>query len=130
MSDCTIQANQMCAGLYAAGDPSVKEWHRGKILNRINEKIVRVSFVDYGTQTQVEKKDLRFLHRDFALLPAQAFLGHLSRVVPPNGNKFWDSKANRRFLALGCVSELRAEVLDVNYEVIEYALYVWIQNDW
>lgn len=67
---------QVCAALY------MDLWHRGEIVSDNNETQANILFVDYGTIDYVKVADLRYLRRDFANFPGQAYRGSLSFIRP------------------------------------------------
>ncbi|XP_034233801.1 tudor domain-containing protein 5 isoform X2 [Thrips palmi] len=92
MPDSTITVQQCCAAIYDS------EWHRATITSV--GKTIQVFYVDYGTVASVSKKELRFLHSDFSVLPVQAIQASLSGIQPVNGRQTFTMEANRALLDL------------------------------
>ena len=58
-------------------------WARALVLYYITIDTVRVEFIDVGHQEDVRCANIRFLHREFALFPAQAIETKICAVIPP-----------------------------------------------
>lgn len=99
--------------------PSYEGWHRAKVI-AVHGNNVKVHFVDYGTQRDIDLFYLRYLHKKFCSLPAQGLRATLAAVRPisnnPNNSKIqvakWSTGAAQRFFNL--VSVTNNEKLGMN----------------
>jgi hypothetical protein len=57
-------------------------------------------YFDYGTTEWISRANLRHLHKDFALLPAQAIRCRLASIRPILGVREWSQEAGEEFLRL------------------------------
>ncbi len=96
MSACQALEGRYCAAPYGRK----RDWHRAKITKILSVESAQVFYFDYGTMKAVDVKDLRFLRRDFASLPAQAINARCASICPPNRETRWSAKANERFFKL------------------------------
>ncbi|CAF0731065.1 unnamed protein product, partial [Didymodactylos carnosus] len=71
VSDIKLQVNQPCAALV------YEQWHRGYI-NSIENDVLSIKFIDYGTQSIVQKEDIRPLNAKYFKEPAFAIRCSLS----------------------------------------------------
>ena len=117
MPEETLIPDQVCVALYEFN--GTEEWHRAVIQNKLDGDKILVNLVDYGTSTKIEKSRLRFLHKDFASIPIQAFMARLANIQPPKGTIKWSQEANTRFLDLVYDKDLIAGVVEVDYKVIK-----------
>merc|ERR1719187_635243 len=93
--DARIVVGLVCASLYTDGN-----WHRAKITALKDLSTVEVLYVDYGTNTRVKKDTLRYLHKKFGQLPAQAIKARLAGIKPVDGLRRWDREVSYRLLEL------------------------------
>nr|CAD7426315.1 unnamed protein product [Timema monikensis] len=75
-----------------------------------------VFFVDHGSTSLVNMKDLRYIHKDFADLPLQALLGKMSGIGPPRGQNNWPVEASKTFIKLLDSRPVVATVVEVNHK--------------
>lgn len=73
-----IVKGQIAAVIYSQS----KIYHRGEIIHKYENDIVKVFFVDYGTVDYVSVSDIKYLPKEFSMLPKQAFRGSLSHIKP------------------------------------------------
>lgn len=71
--------------------------------------------MDYGTVTEVEIENVKFLPTFFAELPVQALRGCLSHIKPLEYH--WSHKATKHFLGLVAELMLYAEITEIDQEV-------------
>ncbi|XP_075227861.1 uncharacterized protein LOC142328183 isoform X2 [Lycorma delicatula] len=118
MPDMTIKPHQVCACTYDT------KWHRTVVLKSCSAVDVKIEYVDYGTVDVVPKTRLRFLHKDFLELPAQAILAKLASILPPDGHK-WPLQSCTKLLDMVSNKRLFMEACIINYNesVIEGVLY-------
>ncbi len=78
-----VHVGRLCATVF----PADKNWHRANITGVSPEtKQARVQFIDYGGETLVPIKSLKFLDKRFVSLPVQAINARFANVRrPPNG---------------------------------------------
>ena len=67
--------------------------------NRMNN-ISEVFYVDYGSNVQIQLKDLWFLDRQFFDFPAQAFQARLNGLSSSLPGRLWVQGTSKRFLQL------------------------------
>lgn len=82
-------------GLYVASLTENGHWARALVLNYVTVDTVKVRFIDAGHQHNVRCANIRFLHREFAEFPAQAFATKICAVVPPPANGNAETKSKR-----------------------------------
>lgn len=70
------------------------DWLRVEVIS-LGVEIV-VFLLDYGTFQTVRPQDLRYMLKDFAVIPAKAFKGSLSGIHPSNGPD-WSQDAVKSF---------------------------------
>lgn len=92
MHASTVTEGQCCVATYQG------EWHRVTIKSVASE--VEVFYVDYGTVAQVPLHELRYIHRDFCNLPAQAIRASMSGIKPSHGRQRFTREANQELLRL------------------------------
>jgi hypothetical protein len=68
----------------------------------------------------VKKRELRFMHMDYAAFPIQAIKASLANLVPFGGGKKWPQEASRRFLELVSDKNLVAVISSVDHEVTKH----------
>uniref|UniRef100_A0A1B0GC26 HTH OST-type domain-containing protein n=1 Tax=Glossina morsitans morsitans TaxID=37546 RepID=A0A1B0GC26_GLOMM len=115
--DC-LTTGQVCAAQYEG------LWHRGKIVRIPVKNKVMVSFVDYGTVTEVDIATIKYLTSYFCELPAQALRGSLSYIKPRNLH--WSHEATNYFLSLVTETMVYAQISEIDDE--QRALYLVICN--
>lgn len=71
--------------------------------------------MDYGTVTEVNINNIKFLASYFAELPAQALRGCLSHIKPRSLH--WSHEATTFFLTLVAEFMLYAKITEINKEV-------------
>ncbi|KAK3913583.1 Tudor domain-containing protein 5 [Frankliniella fusca] len=116
MPDCTIKEGQSCVAIYDS------EWHRA-VIKTVGEP-VEVVYVDYGTVSKCPRKDLRFIHKDFAVLPKQAIRSSLSGIQPPIGCQRFTKEASYAFLNLVLEKELIGLIHKLDLEEPYFELFL------
>lgn len=71
--------------------------------------------MDYGTVCAINVTDIKYLHRNFADLPAQAMRGCLSHIKPKGLH--WSHEATKCFLTLVSDLMLYCQVSDIDRAV-------------
>ena len=79
-------------------------------------------FVDYGTPCRMQKRELRFMHSDFAQFPIQAIEASLTNLVPVGGGTKWPHEACMHLLELVEEKPLIAIVCAVDHEVRKHLI--------
>ena len=94
-----ILEGQFVAALYHDGYE--ESWHRGYISKIKDTNHVEVYYLDYGTVSRVRISKLRYLHRTFSELPAQAIRARMASIQPPGGRfNSWSKESGDRLLEL------------------------------
>ncbi|XP_055643324.1 tudor domain-containing protein 5-like [Toxorhynchites rutilus septentrionalis] len=106
-----IKAANAVVGLFCAAKYNGL-WHRAKIVEAYLQTKVKVFYIDYGTVSEVELKDIKFLAKCFAQLPAQAMRASLAYVKPAAHR--WTRNASLSLLALVYEKLLYAYIVDVD----------------
>uniref|UniRef100_A0A1A9WIA0 Tudor domain-containing protein n=1 Tax=Glossina brevipalpis TaxID=37001 RepID=A0A1A9WIA0_9MUSC len=115
--DC-LKPGQVCAAPYE------NVWHRAIIVRHPVGNKVMVSFVDYGTVSEVDIVKIKYLTTNFCELPAQALRGCLSYVKPRQLH--WSHEATNYFLSLVTETIVFAKISEINIE--EHIFYLVICN--
>uniref|UniRef100_A0A1B0AM32 HTH OST-type domain-containing protein n=1 Tax=Glossina palpalis gambiensis TaxID=67801 RepID=A0A1B0AM32_9MUSC len=115
--DCQTPG-QVCAAQYEG------LWHRGKIVRVPIKNKVMVSFVDYGTVSEVDIGKIKYLTSYFCELPTQALRGSLSYIKPRNLH--WSHEATNYFLSLVTETMVFAQISEIDDE--QRAFYLVICN--
>ncbi|KAM7346217.1 tejas isoform 2-T2 [Cochliomyia hominivorax] len=113
-----LTPGQLCAACYNG------LWHRAEIVAPPVNTSIKVSFMDYGTVTEVPIENIKFLSSNFAQLPAQALRGCLSHIKPRTFH--WSHEATIYFLKLVEDCMLYAKITEINKE--ENILYMILCN--
>ena len=72
-----VQMGRLCAAIY----PADNNWHRACITGvHLERKQARVEFIDYGGDSLVTLKNMKFLDKRFAELPVQAVNARFANV--------------------------------------------------
>lgn len=87
-------------------------WHRAKIVEDLKMNRVKVFFIDYGTVSVLELKDVKFLAKSFKQTPAQCMRASLAYVKPIG--HWWTHEASWELLSLVTEKILHAYVVDVD----------------
>ncbi|XP_065370506.1 tudor domain-containing protein 7 isoform X2 [Calliphora vicina] len=103
-----LTPGQVCAACYNG------LWHRAEIVAPPVNTNIKVSFMDYGTVTEVEIVNIKFLPSYFAQLPAQALRGCLSHIKPRQLH--WSHDATTYFLTLVAELMLYAKIVEIDRE--------------
>nr|CAD7261224.1 unnamed protein product [Timema shepardi] len=111
----TVVEGHFCVAPYQLTD-DVIEWTRAKINKIMSDTEVKVFFVDHGSTSLVNMKDLRYIHMDFAYLPLQALSGKMSGIGPPHGQSNWSVEASKTFIKLLDSKPVVATVVEVNHK--------------
>lgn len=88
-------------------------------------------YVDYGTVGEVEKKEVRFLHKRFSQDPVYAHRGCLDRCKPNDG--IWSLEAMEKFtqhLSEFFAIPIMAKVTNINSEVRTLQFFRSNQKDY
>jgi len=77
-------------------------FHRAFVVKILSLESLKLFYVDFGTSDVQKLKHCRFLHKQFATLPAQAIKARLWGVKPFGGERHWrrDNKARDMILDL------------------------------
>jgi len=107
-----LQKGNVLAARYKTGG-----FHRVLVVKVIDDAVVKLFYVDFGTVDNQKVKYCRYLHQQFARLPGQAIQARLWGVGPIGGGKWDDSHRSRnRLLELvntiegGLIAEIRSGV--------------------
>lgn len=79
--------------------------------------------MDYGTSKKIAKTDLRFLHKDFEEMCAQAIRGRLFNLKPASG-KTWEVDANHLFFDLTDDVPLMAEIKEIKTSKVLFLFFL------
>ncbi|XP_036330190.1 uncharacterized protein LOC118742313 isoform X1 [Rhagoletis pomonella] len=101
-----ICPGQVCAALYKG------LWHRAEVLSSVIDNKTKVSFVDYGTVSEVAIENIKFLLTAFAILPKQAIRGSLSHIRPKNLH--WCQESIHYFLSMSCELMLYGQISEIS----------------
>lgn len=77
--------------------------------------LFQVSFIDYGTVSDVDISDVKYLGSCFSTLPAQALRGCLSNIKPRGLH--WSHEATTYFLSVVSELLLYAKITEIDREV-------------
>ncbi|XP_037828317.1 tudor domain-containing protein 5 isoform X2 [Lucilia sericata] len=113
-----LTPGQVCAACYNG------LWHRAEIVAPPVNTTIKVSFMDYGTVTEVGIENIKFLASYFAQLPAQALRGCLSHIKPRALH--WSHEATTYFLTLVAEMMLYAKIVEIDRE--QNILYMVLCN--
>jgi len=102
-------------------------WHRARIVDIPETKMVSLHLVDYGMAAKVPPEDLYFLHKNFMDSPALVMRGTLADVYPLGLH--WPLDATDSFRLLVCDRDMHATVKDVDLEERILFLSMWDRND-
>lgn len=105
--------DMLCMALYQ------NVWHRGKILCKLDGKC-KVYFIDYGTVSEVDIKDIKYMKNDFLDAKCQCFHGCLDFVRPTLYH--WQQPSNKCFLSMVKDQMLYAKVTEIDYQVLYFNL--------
>lgn len=122
-----IKASDIKKGLYVAAK-IYEEWNRAEALNEADDDgFVSLRFIDFGSQTLVEIKDIRFLKREFTDHTVKAFRGSLVGVLPLSENT-WSPNAGKSFYHKVNNVSLQANIKDISIEDEIYFLEIFNNN--
>lgn len=114
-----VKFGRLCAAIY----PFDNNWHRCKIIFCNNHnKTAKVNFIDYGGDSNVDYKDLKFLHNRFGSLPVQAVTCHFFNIKEATKSK-WPKDVVNYLLNLVLGKRLEAEVMGVNSNSVALEIY-------
>nr|XP_029728400.1 tudor domain-containing protein 5 isoform X2 [Aedes albopictus] len=108
-----LTPSSVAVGLYCVAKFS-NMWHRAKIVSDLMHNKVKVFYIDYGTVSEVELKEVKFMAKCFSSMPAQAMRASLA-YVKPVGHR-WTRDASWSLLSLVYEKILYAYVVDVDRE--------------
>ncbi|XP_057714616.1 tudor domain-containing 6 [Corythoichthys intestinalis] len=100
----TLNPGSPCLALF----PNDSQWYRAQVLRR-NENTVCILFVDYGNESEVDIKDLRYLSKSLIEHAPQAFLCSLDGFNESQGS--WDDQVYEDFYNLLVDKPLMVTVL-------------------
>lgn len=106
-----MQASNVVVGMYCVAK-FLGLWHRARIVSEYTHNRVKVFYIDYGTVAELELKDIKYMAKCFATLPAQAMRASLAYVKPVNHK--WTRDASWSLLSLVYEKILYAYVVDVD----------------
>ncbi|KAM9842544.1 tudor domain-containing 6 [Aulostomus maculatus] len=95
-----------CLALYSSDN----QWYRAQVVKRTDKKL-KVVFIDYGNESEVDVRDVRSLPDCLLELPPQAFLCSLSGFDESKGS--WDDEVYEDFYNLLIDKPLRVTALNV-----------------
>lgn len=101
-----VAVGSYCAALFLG------MWHRAKIVEDLKNNKIKVFFIDYGTVSLVELKDVKFLAKSFRHPPSQSMRASLAYVKPVG--HWWTHQAAWDLLSLVTERILHAYVVDVD----------------
>ncbi|KAF8781954.1 RING finger protein 17 like protein [Argiope bruennichi] len=78
---------------YAVFCPKRKKWFRGTVMEKVNDSLVKVHYVDYGNTEDVEQKYLRKLEKRFVEDESFSLQCHLDDIIPAGGSSNWSHSA-------------------------------------
>ena len=78
---------------------------------------MQVTFIDYGTVSEVLFEEIKFLVASFAKLPAQAARGCLSHIKPRQHH--WSHEATLHFLRLTSDQMVFAKISEIDTKVFQ-----------
>lgn len=87
-------------------------WHRAKLVSEFTHNKVKVFYIDYGTVAELELKDVKYMAKCFAKMPAQAMRASLAYIKPVNHR--WTRDAAWSMLSLVYEKILYAYVVDID----------------
>ena len=104
------------------------QWHRGQIIGSPKEGVhkmkVRIFFLDYGTCSEIEMADVKYLLEEFAEYPRQSFRGCLYGIQPVQKGMLWDLEATTEMLKMVSGKEINATLNRVRHHV-SFFLHFW-----
>ncbi|XP_014284230.1 tudor domain-containing protein 1 isoform X2 [Halyomorpha halys] len=83
--------------LVAACYSKDSKWYRGKIVDYLEGRKVKIFFIDFGNEETLICDNIKLLSQRFCSLPAQALKCTLSDVYPLNGKDWWDEEICTKF---------------------------------
>ena len=101
----SIVEDQACAAIYE------EQWYRALIAEVISDTQVKVYYVDYGNDANVESSTLCILKQEYSKLPCQAFKAKMNDVEPSVEDEF-SAEAVQHFFDLTCDQELGAVIVE------------------
>ncbi|XP_053692009.1 uncharacterized protein LOC128740491 [Sabethes cyaneus] len=106
-----MAASNVVVGMYCVAK-FLGLWHRARIVTEYAHNRVKVFYIDYGTVAELELKDIKYMAKCFATLPAQAMRASLAYVKPVNHK--WTRDSSWSLLSLVYEKILYAYVVDVD----------------
>ncbi|XP_065078743.1 RING finger protein 17 isoform X2 [Ochlerotatus camptorhynchus] len=106
-----LKPSNVVVGFYCAA-LFLGMWHRAKIVEDLRNNKIKVFFIDYGTVSFMELKDVKFLAKCFRRTPAQSMRASLAYVKPVG--HWWTHEASWELLSLVSEKILHAYVVDVD----------------
>nr|XP_054597738.1 tudor domain-containing 6 [Nothobranchius furzeri] len=102
----SLESGSPCLALFSQDD----QWYRAQVMQKEGETL-RVLFVDYGNEAEVDIKNVRALPKSLMEMSPQAFLCRLSGFEKSKGS--WDDTAYDEFYKLLVDKPLKVTVLDM-----------------
>lgn len=87
-------------------------WHRAMFVSECDESVVKVFLIDYGTVANIDLKDIKYMAKCFAGLPAQALRASLALVKPISKN--WTRDTAMSLLSMVHEKVLYAHIVNIN----------------
>ncbi|XP_055542019.1 tudor domain-containing protein 5-like [Wyeomyia smithii] len=106
-----MQPSNVVVGMYCVAK-FLGLWHRARIVSEYAHNHVKLFYIDYGTVAELELKDIKYMAKCFASLPAQAMRASLAYVKPVNHR--WSRDASWSLLSLVYEKILYAYIVDVD----------------
>ncbi|XP_051801728.1 tudor domain-containing protein 1 [Acanthochromis polyacanthus] len=117
----TLGPGSPCLALFSSDN----QWYRAQVIQK-TDKTLRVLFVDYGNDVEVDIKDVRSLPQSLLEIAPQAFLCHLDGFDKSKGS--WDDETSAEFYNLLIDKPLKLTVLNVENHsklaVLHYAVEI------
>jgi len=110
-----LSVGLICVSLFNDGN-----WYRASVTKVVDDILVEVFYVDYGTISVVEKSKVCHLDPRFQNLPAQAIKAKLAGIEP--SNCIWTKESSRRFLELVQSPSQAGGLVSVVFELSEEGL--------
>lgn len=80
--------------------PDDHQWYRAVVKSIPNSKFVNVSFVDYGSRSNVVRDSVYYVKSKYHDYPACAFKAQLAGLKPPENASSWNKESQKRFIEL------------------------------
>lgn len=128
VDETDLKIQDIRQGLYVAAE-IYGEWNRALALTAANaDGCVSLRFIDFGSETLVPVKDIRFLLKEFAHHSIKAFRGSLDGVVPMSAEGSWSRTARMSFYQKVNNVSLQANIKGISTETDVYLLEMFING--